>query len=361
MAERLKDQFFTAESVGALADQLGAAHPSFERDRFLADVFDGTWDGLELKDRMRHVARCMQRVLPVDYREALGILLEIAPHVHGFEAMSLPDFVEQFGQDDWEASLPALEVFTRYASSEFAIRPFLNADPARAMSWMHQWAESPHHGVRRLASEGCRPRLPWAMALPGFQADPGPILPILRKLRSDPSESVRRSVANNLNDITKDHPDLVLDLCEAWQGESREVDGVIKHACRTLLKAGNPRAMRLFGFGDPSHIEVARFELAGTKVALGDDLVFGFDLVVEGGEPSLVRLEYAIDFARANGRTSRKVFTWSEAKLEPGVHRRQRRYSIVDMSTRKHYPGPHRVTIIVNGVEKVSGSIEVTA
>jgi 3-methyladenine DNA glycosylase AlkC len=360
MPEKLKDLFFTASSIGQLGKTIKQAYPAFDQEKFTALVFDADWGDKELKQRMRHVTRCLHETLPKEYPEALALLLEIAPSSGGFDAMVLPDYVECYGLDDWDRSLPALAFFTRFASSELAIRPFIVQDPERAMEYLYVWAEDDNHHVRRLASEGCRPQLPWAMALPMFKEDPSPILPVLEKLKADESEYVRKSVANNLNAISKEHPELVLDICERWYGQDDRTDWIVKHACRTMLKAGNRRAMLLFGFADPTNISVENLTLESETPAIGDELPFTFDLQVGTEEPSKVRLKYAVHYARAKGKVSRKVFQIREDTFEPGTHSISRKLSLVDQSTRKHYPGDHEISIFVNGIEKAKATFQLT-
>ncbi|MFC1763986.1 DNA alkylation repair protein [Planctomycetota bacterium] len=328
-------------------------------DWFLELVFDGTFEKKELKERMRHTTLALHSTFPKDYAKAVAILKKAAPEVKGFEAMCLPDYVEVYGQDDWDLSLEAMAVFTQYSSSEFAIRPYLQKDPKRGMAYMLKLTGHKEANVRRFASEGCRPRLPWAMALPVFKKDPTLILPILEKLKDDESEFVRKSVGNNLNDISKDNPKVVLDLCKKWQGQSPCTDWIIKHACRTLLKAGSTQALRLFGFGDPKAIDIKAFKLEEKQLHIGDDLHFSFKVEVNTKKPTKLRLEYRITFAKAKGKTSQKVFQIKEGSFDPGTQTIKRKQSFANMSTRKHYPGDHHIAIIVNGVEKVKKSFAV--
>lgn len=352
MAQRLKDIFFTSTSLSKLSAAIAKVYPAFERRKFFNAIHDEAWAEKELLERMHHIAACLRQALPPSYAEALEILKKVAPQIEGFDAMVFPDFVEQYGLEDWERSLPALAFFTRFGSAEFAIRPFLLQNPPRAMAFMRQCAEDADPLVRRLASEGRRPRLPWAVALPAFKKDPSLILPILEKLKDDEAETVRRSVANNLNDISKDHPDLVLQICERWRGRSQHTDGIIKHACRSLLKAGNKRALRLFGFKETQRLRVRNLKLARQRMVIGEELRFSFDLEMEGKKALPVRLEYAVDFVKAHGGTSAKVFQISEKNFAPGVHTVHKRYSTADKTTRKHHPGRHRLAIIVNGLER---------
>jgi 3-methyladenine DNA glycosylase AlkC len=356
MAEQLKNMFFTRESVDKMAEAVKRFYPGFDKQRFIDLIFDDAQEERELTEKMRHTSRCLHQTLPESFPEALEILKQIAPLIKGFDALTLPDFVARYGLDNWQLSLPALRYFTKYSTSELAIRPFLARDPDRAMPYMREWADDEDYNVRRLASEGCRPKLPWAMALPAFQKDPRPILPILEKLKGDESGTVRRSVANNLNDISKDHPDMVLDICEKWYGQSKQTDEIAKHACRTLLKKGNRRALLLFGCGDPAGLSVEAFKLGTDKLPIGEDLHYSFELVIGGNESRQVRLEYAVYYVKAKNKMSKKVFKLSENTFKPGRHAFSRKQSFQDMSTRKHYPGQHRLTIIVNGEEKAAAS-----
>lgn len=357
MPEKLKNIFFTPTSLFDMADALERFYPKFDKKQFLSLVRGDGFDGKELKAKMRHVTECLKQTLPKSYKRSIHILKKAAPYITGFKAMCLPDYVEMYGLDDWETSLDAMALFTKYSSSEFAIRPFIIQDSKRAMAFLEKLAGDENENVRRFASEGCRPRLPWAMALPAFKKNPLPILPILEKLRGDGSEFVRRSVANNLNDISKDHPKLLLNICGKWHGKSKNTDRVVKHACRTLLKAGNRRAMLLFGFGDPKSIHVEKLKLDKKNLSIGDKVQFTFLLKTNTKKTSKVRLEYAVYFAKARGNVTKKVFQITENTFSPGEHRFARKHAFADMSTRKHHPGEHHIAVIVNGVEKAKETL----
>ena len=352
MAERLKDRFFKADSVKAFAETMKKHYPKFDEKKFKKLLSDDSFKDLELMQMSRHATECLAQLLPKSYKKAVSVLVNAMPEAKGFEAFCIPTYVELYGIDDWDSSLPAIATITKYSSCEFAIRPFIKKDAARAMAYMLELAGDDHENVRRFASEGCRPRLPWAMALPEFKKDPSPIIPILEKLRDDDAEFVQKSVANNLNDISKDHPELVLDICERWQGSSKHADWIIKRACRTMLKAGNKRAMMLFGFGDPKSLHIEKLKLSKKSLNLGDKLQFSFDLKVATKKKSKVRLEYLVHFAKAGGKTSKKVFQLIEKTYAPGKHELKRSHSFADMSTRKH-----RIAIIVNGVEKAGADL----
>ncbi len=359
MAQPLKDLFDRA-FLKRLADAVAAEAPRFDRDGFLKGTRGPAWTGLELKGRVRHLATLLHLHLPGPYRRQLAVLRQVAPRFRGLTALVFPDFVECHGLDDPEASWPALEQFTAYSTSEFAVRPFIVLYEADAMKRMMVWTRHEDEHVRRLASEGCRPRLPWAMALPRFKANPEPILPILEALKADPSEYVRRSVANNLNDIAKDHPHVTLAIARRWLGVHPHTDALVKHACRTLLKKGDARALALFGYTHEVPARVEALVLSRSRLAKGDTLEFSFVVSHEQPEPTLLRIEYHLHFARPTGALSKKVFQIAERTLAPGSHRFTRRYTFVDRTIRVHHPGEHRLAVVVNGVEKASATVRLT-
>lgn len=330
----------------------------FDAEKFWRLLFDENWESRELKQRMRHASHTLRQMLPQDYIEALELLKRAAPSFTGLGAMIFPDFVEVYGLAHWEASVAALELMTQYSSSEFAVRPFIAADLERMMAQMLKWAQSDNEHVRRLASEGCRPRLPWAMALTMLKKDPAPILPILEVLKQDESLYVRRSVANNLNDISKDHPEVLKQIARRWHGQHPDTDWILKHASRGLLRKADPDIMSLFGFETMVGMRVDGLSLSKQELSIGGDTVIAFELVNTGTEPLKLRVEYGIDFIKKNGTTSRKLFKITENVYEPGVVSFSRRHSFADLSTRKHYPGVHRLAIVINGVELASAELD---
>ncbi|MBT3586332.1 MAG: DNA alkylation repair protein [Halobacteriovoraceae bacterium] len=350
MAELLKEAYNKAY-ISRLARDLVRVYPKFSSSAFSKSVFNGEWDALELKGRMRHITESLRAHLPEKYSEALGLLLKVAPEYGGFEGMFFPDFVEVYGMadKDWKRSIDALEKLTCYSSSEFAVRPFIISDSKMMMAKMLEWSKSKNEHHRRLASEGCRPRLPWACALPEFKLDPTAILPILENLKGDSSLYVRRSVANNLNDIAKDNPEVTLALGKKWYGKNADTDWLVKHAHRTLLKAGHPKALSLFGLKTPVGLKTSRIAVDKSTVKMGDELNFKFDFSVK--KNSKIRLEYAIYFLRANGSHSEKLFKITERKFEPGTSRFKKRHSFRKISTRTYYPGMQYISFYINGKE----------
>ena len=343
---------YNEASVGALADAIVAVYPPFAREPFLTAVFAPGWDDLALKQRMRRITTALHDFLPADYSQALDILRRALPLLgeQGFEKMVFPDYVECYGLNHLEASLDALEAFTQEVSAEFAIRPFIDRYPQETMARMAQWARHPHPGVRRLTSEGCRPRLPWGMGLRALKEDPSPILPILEQLRNDPDEVVRRSVANNLNDIAKDNPAVVLDLLGRWQADATpEVAWITRHALRTLVKQGHPGALGLLGYG-AARVSVSPVTVSPETVMMGDRVTFSFTITSTGDAPQDLVVDYALHMARAKGKQTAKVFKIGKWTLGPGeTVTITRSHSFRPITTRTYYAGAHAIQPQVNG------------
>lgn len=368
MAALLK-HIYNQDFFKAFTNVLQKNVEGFVKHSFLDNIYDHDWDKRELKQRMRHITVVLNKHLTSDFQANAKTLVKLIPSLlkAGFKADNLefiffPDFIEVYGLDNYEDSIHAFERITQFVTCEFAVRPFIIKYPKKMMAQMLRWSKHAHPMVRRLSSEGYRPRLPWAMALPALKENPTPIIPILEILKDDESESVRRSVANNLNDISKDHPDILIKLAKQWQGKSENVNKVIKHACRTLLKQGNLQVMELFGFGSIQRIEILDFEILTPKVKIGDHLEFIFKLRNSDHFTAKLRLEYGLYFQKANGTLSRKVFTISEKEYAENsttsIHRKQ---SFRIITTRKYHLGQHQVSIIINGQELEKSDFELVA
>lgn len=371
MAEPLKNMY-NADTpfIGTLTTALKNAYPKFDSAIFLATVYDDQWEARELKARMRHITTALRAMLPDDYAAAITILREASRQLgegFTFVTMIFPDFVEVYGQDAWGVSIPALEQFTQQSSAEFAVRPFILRDQERMMAQMRAWAAHDSHHVRRLASEGSRPRLPWAMALPAFKADPAPILPILDALKNDESDYVRRSVANNINDIAKDNPAVVIEVLRDWQTHNTpEIAWITNHALRTLVKAGNPDALALLGYShnpdDDPTFAVENLTLTPPSIMMGDTLVFSFALASLIEQPQDIMVDYIVHHMRGNGRSTPKVFKLIKRTLMPGERITiNKKHSFKPITTRRYYPGTHALEIQVNGVVYAQQTFEMVS
>ncbi|MBC8041008.1 MAG: DNA alkylation repair protein [Opitutaceae bacterium] len=348
MSSQLKDMFDPAR-YRSLATELSALSPAFNSTAFLDHALTGL-ASRELMDRMRRTSTGVALALPLPYREQLDVLRALAPRIgHNFIGIFLSDFVAQHGLDDVPASLDALHFFTRFGSAEFAIRPFIQRDPPGTLAVLQSCAASEDEHVRRLASEGSRPRLPWGARLQALVADPSPTLPILTALRADDSLYVRKSVANHLNDISKDHPDVALALVSTWDLTHPHTAWIVRHALRTLIKRGHPRALALLGAGSAPKLDAA-FTATPKRIQLGDTITLTATLTSTARRPQSLLIDYVVHYARASGKASEKVFKWTQLDLAPGATvTLTKRQTIRDFSTRRHHAGRHRIELQING------------
>lgn len=369
MAEPLKT-FFDAARVARIGDEFASAWPVFPRDRFVREASAGL-DGMELLDRGRHIAHVLARALPADYPAALPILLRAmgpaapSPEGRGMEAFHhFPHtvFVQEHGLDHPAPSLAAMRELTSRSSCEFAIRPYLQRHEALALETLRAWTADPDEHVRRLVSEGTRPRLPWAPRLPRFQADPSPVVALLETLKDDPSSYVRRSVANNLNDISKDHPHLVVETCGAWlRGASEARAALVRHALRSLVRDGDVDAIRLLGGADGAPLRVAA-KVRPTRPSIGAHVAFEVSITNPGAEPTTAVLSLRVHFVNARGGTSVRSFRLPTKRVEAGATIAVRKsVSLRQQTTRTHHPGVHKVDVVANGRPVRVGSFTLVA
>jgi 3-methyladenine DNA glycosylase AlkC len=349
--------------VRAIGERMDQAWPAFPRRRFEQAALEGL-DALELKARAMHVADALEATLPDDFPAAAD-LLETA--VQGPNALSgwalwpVGEFIARRGLAQPQRALALLRTLTPRFTAEYAVRPFIVAHPALAFATLQRWTQDPDEHVRRLASEGSRPRLPWGLQLKGLVADPSPTLPIIEALLDDPSEYVRRSVANHLNDIAKDHPALVADwLDRHLPGASPQRRALLRHASRSLIKQGNARVLQAWGVGKPLS-GTATLAIAPATLALGESLVMDVALQSAGRRRQSLAIDYAVHHVKANGATSPKVFKGWLLELEAGERRLLRKtHAVRPITTRRYFPGLHRVELIVNGRRVAEAAFELT-
>ncbi|CAN5694443.1 DNA alkylation repair protein [soil metagenome] len=343
-------EIFDANRFRAIAREIVTISPSFDAERFLELALAGL-DELSLMQRLRRMTESLHATLPADYHEALAILRQLAPQIqHSFVTLALSDYVGLYGLEDFATSLDALKFFTTFGSSEFAVRQYLRHDLSRTLAVMETWSRDENEHIRRLASEGSRPRLPWSFRLDALVADPSPVATILENLKADSSLYVRKSVANHLNDITKDHPLWVMDRIKSWPLENPHTAWIAKRALRTLIKKGDQRALALIGAGEKPQVMVHDFLLQPREIALGDRIHFSFRLASNSPTPQRLVIDYIVHYVKKSGGTSAKVFKLKELTLNPGesilITRSQ---NIRDFTTRVHYPGRHTVEVVING------------
>jgi 3-methyladenine DNA glycosylase AlkC len=344
-------EIFDEHRFRSVAREVKILYPSFDTESFLKVALAGL-DGLSLMQRLRRMTEALHATLPADYRATLEILRELAPRIkHGFATLVLSDYVGQYGLDDFEVSLDALKYFTAFGSSEFAVREFLRHDLKRTLAVMELWSRDPNDAVRRLASEGSRPRLPWSFRLNEIVADPALAAPILDNLRADASLYVRKSVANHLNDVSKSHPDWVLHKLAGWPLEIPHTAWIAKRALRSLIKAGDAQALKLIGAGGAPEVQLEKLAVTPAQVSLGERITVSFKLISMSSEAQRLVIDYAIHYVKKSGATAAKVFKLKELTLNTGQQVLiERSQSMRDFTTRVHYTGRHQVQIMVNGI-----------
>ncbi|MGA8892019.1 MAG: DNA alkylation repair protein [Anaeromyxobacteraceae bacterium] len=370
MAPELK-HFFDARVVGSVADDLRRVHRSLDREAFLAECLDGLGE-LELLARAWRIAEVMHRHLPARFPAAARVIVaSLGPPLGSADTFGMEPFrhlphvfyVSRHGLDHFEPSMAALRELTRRFTSEYGIRPFLERHPARTLERLRTWARDPDVHVRRLVSEGTRPRLPWAPRLRALQADPAPGLALLELLRDDPERYVQRSVANHLNDVGKDHPGLLVETCRRWSVDaSPGRRWIVGHALRSLVKKGDRGALAVLGFGKAAPFRVEKVRLAPRRVRVGGRLTFSLDLVNPSRRPASLLVDYAVHFVKAPGEARPKVFKLRRVELPAGGRVALRgTVSFAPMTTRRHHPGRHRIDLLVNGVARPLGAFHVDA
>lgn len=370
MAEPLVNQY-GADVPEAIARMILAVHPRFESKKFMRDALQG-YEALALMPRGKHIAQALHKHLPADYPKAVDILLASLDQPHGRDpALTLGSFlylphtmfVAQFGLDHFEDSMRAQHALTQRFTAEFSIRAFFQRHEAATLKRFRQWASDPSEHVRRLVSEGSRPRLPWASRLPSFQKNPAPVLALLELLKDDPELYVRRSVANNLNDIGKDHPDLLATTAKQWlKGASENRRWIVQHALRSAVKRGEAGALEVLGFGQSAKVEVSNARIRPKHVVMGEKVNIVFDVSNTSNKAQQVLVDFCIHYVKASGKTSAKVFKLKVLDLAPKeTVRLSKTVSTAEMTTRKHHAGVHRVDVLLNGQARALGVFELAA
>jgi len=357
--------FLNRAVVETMAGHFHHHWSEFDKAAFVKDV-SKDFETLELKQRSSRIAEMMARHLPADFTQAGQIILfslgqplgdDLSPDevdstgITGWTLMPVDHYVSQHGQDHFDLSMTLFKAITQRATAEFGIRYFLEKWPVKTLAVMKEWTADESVHVRRLTSEGSRPKLPWGIHLPVFIKEPAPVIELLEQLKDDDKEYVRRSVANNLNDIAKDHPDLVASIAEKWMvGASKDRKRLVRHACRTLLKNGHSKALEVLGFAPPV-ISKASIEIATPEVVIGAALEFSLSLHSGVDHEQSLMIDFIIHHQKANGTITPKVFKWKTATLptdKPLVI--GKKHAIKKITTRVYYAGLHTLEVVVNGV-----------
>ena len=355
----LKDDLFNAQTVGRLGG-LFAAHidaPAFE-----AEVL-ARFHELELKERINWIAEVLSRHLEGDFPAKAAKVRDCLPppldptlsddDFGHFIFAPLGVIVEREGLEAHrDLSLDLLEAITQRFSMEFSVRAFLNRWPDETMARMQEWASHANYHVRRLASEGCRPKLPWGQ---GIGIDPLLCLPILDALHTDPTRFVTRSVANHLNDIAKFDGDTVVARLAKWAKQGKQADKemawITCHATRTLVKQGHAGALELLGFRTDPDVRLNSLTITPKTLAIGDTAQIVAEICAGRDEPLIV--DYVIDFAKAGGKQAPKVFKLKTitAKADTPLRLSKAHHFKGNATTFRLYAGAHRLRLMANGQE----------
>ena len=352
------------KSIGQLSDRIKSVYQDFDEIQFNNEAINNL-QKLGLNERIAQVRMALKICLPNEFQQSVAILIKaLGPEIsqnnldgvdltspYGFIVLPQCEFVAHYGLDDFKTSMVALMEMTKRFSSEGAIRAFIDNHYDETYEQLTLWAVHQNVHVRRLVSEGTRPRLPLFSRLPRFIKDPEPVIKLLNILKDDPQLYVRRSVANNLNDISKDHPKLVTDLLSAWSvGASQERQWLIKHALRSLLKKGDQAALAILGFSPVPELTVKQFSLDKTDINLGEELNLVVDLHCGHPNSHKMMIDYVVYNKKANGSLSPKVFKWAQKSISQNKPLKMtKKHPIKKISTRKYYPGEHEVHLQVNG------------
>jgi 3-methyladenine DNA glycosylase AlkC len=369
MAEPLKNHF-GVDIPGKIAAMIVPVAPNFPAAAFVRDVLDG-YEALDLLPRGWKIAEALHRHLPADYAQAIEILLaSLGPKLEQTEAngmapfLYLPHvcFVAKYGLDHFEASMRAQYELTQRFSAEFSIRPYLEKHRAATLARLEAWTTDPSPHVRRLVSEGTRPRLPWASRLREFQKDPRPVLKLLELLKDDPDLYVRRSVANNLNDIGKDHPALLVETARRWLVDATEERRwLVNHALRSAIKRADPSVLAVIGVDQQVDVRVDNVRITPKAAQIGDSLEVSAEIISTALVRQRVLADLRIHFVKANGKRAPKVFKLKTFEFAPNERVQLRKtIALTEMTTRKHYAGTHQVELVLNGHARSIGEFELT-
>ena len=346
-------------AITTLSRALSATIDGFNDKQFISDASDSI-EGLELKQRVEHLIVVLHEHLPINFIDAADVLMKIAQQWHkdkhesswgAFTAWPLVDYVAIYGLNKPELAFKVLRDLTPLFSAEFAIRPFIEQHFELTHQVLLVWCLDDDEHVRRLATEGIRPRLPWAKQLPQFFADPNPIFAILELLKNDSSLYVRKSVANNLNDITKDNPDLVIEVCRQWMNDaSVETQWIIRHGLRSLIKQGRPEVFPLLGYSEQAQVSLNDLKLDRSKINLGEEVTVSIELESNSKVKQKLVVDYKIHHQKANGQKTAKVFKWKNITLAKNESIfLTKKHPFKQITTRRYYSGEHAIELLVNG------------
>ncbi|PIF19563.1 MULTISPECIES: DNA alkylation repair protein [unclassified Acidovorax] len=360
-----------------IAAMVRRAWRKFDTTAFLQQVEPG-YESLELMARGQRIAQALQTHLPQDVSRALGVLVDSMDPPMGLDAVGEPDagdrpysaflylphsiYIGTHGLPHFEAAMAAQHALTQRFTAEFCIRPYLLHHQGATLARLRDWAQDGNAHVRRLVSEGTRPRLPWAPRLPAFQNNPQLALPLLDALKDDPSSYVRRSVANHLGDIAKDHPDLAVGTARTWLlGAPAPREALVRHGLRFLIKLGDAAALDALGVGHAVALDVQAARVLPARARIGDKVRIEVELHNPTLQPQRVLADLKVHYVKAHGGAAPKVFKLQTLDIPPGATVAVgKTLSLQQMTTRTHYPGAHQVELVLNGRPQPLGQFQLS-
>lgn len=345
---------FGRDILKKISQSIIAVYPSFDKVQFLG-LFSKL-ESLEMKARVHLLRDELKKLLPTDCATAFKILLKSVHHgqLNGFDLWPYTEFVQTYGLDKPDLSLKVLKKLTVLFTSEWAVRPFLKLHPEETLKFLLNCTIDKNMNIRRWASEGTRPRLPWGERLQEFILHPEKTLSILDALKFDSELFVRKSVANHLNDITKDHPDFVINVLTRWKKEaesehSLNIDWIIKHSLRTLIKEGHTGALKLIGVSK-AKIKLNRFKIKEKEISIGDRLNFEIEIQSTSNKDQKLVIDYIVHFVTANKKITLKVFKLKNSIIPArGIIKIETNHHFKKITTRNYYSGVHSIEIQING------------
>ncbi len=358
--------WFDRSAAQALAEQMLRGDPDFPVETFV-DEASRDLASLEMQGRVKQFSGALEHALSGDLLQRMQVIERSLPAIlpdceavtDGWLQWPVGQWIAEHCLPEPEAALELMVKFTQRFSAEFAIRPFVEQMPEWILPRLLKLCSHPSAHVRRLCSEGIRPRLPWGKKLKALEADPEPLFPIIAALKDDPERYVQRSVANLLNDISKCHPERVIQELEGWKAsEGSSQRWIQRHALRSLLKDGHPGALALEGFAPPNQID-AKLKLGVSELSIGEKLPLHARLHNRSRQRQQLMLDLEVGYLGARGQSRAKVFKWTTLELTPGESRElEKKLPFVITTVRKLYPGSHRMTLLLNGKRMGTESFE---
>lgn len=362
--EALKN-VYNQDSIEYISKEIKKIYPSFNSKAFQESILKDLTEK-ELKDRVKLISQSLYTYLPSDFKQSIKIILQTietkkeknekwqgnhSEKISGFLAWPFTQFVEDYGTHDVRTSLQALKELTKSFTAEFAIRIFIDQYPEVCFKTFKQWSKDKNHHVRRLVSEGTRPKLPWAKQVPYLNSNPQERLKLILSLKEDTSDYVRKSIANHLNDISKTHPDLFYKAIQEFDLKDLQQKRIVTHAARTLIKSGDKKIFKFFNLKQSEKIKIKQAQISTKQVKLGEKLTFKLALENTSNLSQELIIHYSIHFLLKNKKSGEKKFLLKKITLQKNENKEiEKSHTFIQQTTRTLYAGKHKISFYINGI-----------